>query len=77
MYLTFFFAEAMYVLINFLSALALVFVLEGLMPFGFPKRWKHLLSKVIIQDERILRIIGLLSMLAGVILLTIVHQFAE
>ncbi|WP_131781120.1 DUF2065 domain-containing protein [Legionella gresilensis] len=64
-------------LINFLSALALVLVFEGLMPFGFPQRWKRLLSKVIIQDEKVLRITGLFSMLAGVILLTIIHQFAE
>ncbi|WED43430.1 DUF2065 domain-containing protein [Legionella cardiaca] len=64
-------------IINFLSALALVLVFEGLMPFTSPVKWKELLRKIIGQDERVLRITGLFSMLVGVILLTIVHQFAE
>ncbi|KTD23185.1 DUF2065 domain-containing protein [Legionella londiniensis] len=64
-------------LINFLSALALVFVFEGIMPFAFPEKWKKFLLGITLQDEKILRITGFFSMLAGVILLTIVHQFAE
>lgn len=63
-------------IINFFSALALVFVLEGLMPFSSPARLKRLLRKIIEQDEKIMRITGFFSMLVGVILLTIVHQFA-
>lgn len=63
--------------VNFLSALALVFVFEGLMPFAAPKRLKRLLRKIIEQDEKVMRITGFLSMLVGVIVLTIVHQFAE
>lgn len=63
--------------VNFLSALALVLVIEGLMPFGFPRRWKELLRKIIDQDDTVLRITGFFSMLVGVVLLTIVHQFAE
>jgi uncharacterized protein YjeT (DUF2065 family) len=65
------------VLINFLSALALVFVLEGMMPFAFPSVWKKLLLKVISQNEKVLRVSGFLSMMFGVVLLTIVHQFVE
>lgn len=64
-------------IINFLSAIALVFVVEGLMPFAAPLRLKRLLRKIIEQDERVMRITGFFSMLAGVILLTVVHQFAE
>ena len=64
-------------IVNFLSALALVLVLEGLMPFGFPERWKKLLEKIIKQDEKVLRVSGFISMLVGVILLTVIHQFAE
>lgn len=64
-------------LINFLSALALVFVFEGLMPFASPNRLKRALRKIIEQDEKIMRMIGFFSMLMGVILLTIVHQFAK
>ena len=64
-------------LISFLSALALVFVIEGLMPFAAPERWKRLLLKIIKQDDTVLRVSGFISMLVGVILLTIIHQFAE
>ncbi len=64
-------------LISFLSACALVFVLEGMIPFIMPQQWKKLLQRVIHQDERVLRISGFFSMLVGVILLTIVHQFAN
>lgn len=63
--------------IDFLSAVALVFVLEGIMPFALPEHWKKLLRKNIAQDERVLRISGFFSMFVGVILLTIVHQFVE
>lgn len=63
-------------IVNFLSALALVFVLEGIMPFACSDRWKKMLFKVIEQDDKVLRISGFISMLAGVILLTVVHQFA-
>lgn len=64
-------------LINFLSACALVFVLEGIIPFSMPQQWKRLLQRIVEQDDRILRISGFFSMLVGVILLTIVHQFAN
>lgn len=72
-----FLLEVLFVIINFLSAIALVFVFEGLMPFSSPSRWQKLLRKIIEQDEKILRITGFFSMLVGVILLTVVHQFAE
>ncbi|KTD14448.1 DUF2065 domain-containing protein [Legionella israelensis] len=64
-------------IINFLSALALVLVLEGLMPFASPERWRSLLRKIIEQDEKTLRIAGFFSMLVGVALLTIIHQFSD
>ena len=64
-------------IVNFLSALALVFVFEGLMPFISPERWKKLLRKIIEQDKKVLRITGFFSMLVGVIVLSVVHQFAE
>ncbi len=64
-------------LINFLSALALVFVIEGLMPFAAPGRWKRLLLQIIARDDTVLRVSGFISMLMGVILLTIIRQFAE
>ncbi|WP_242602000.1 DUF2065 domain-containing protein [Legionella yabuuchiae] len=67
----------MFVLVNFLSALALVLVLEGIMPFASPSTWKKLIVKVVTTENRLVRISGFFSMMVGVILLTIIHQFAE
>ncbi len=64
-------------MINFLAAIALVFIFEGIFPFLSPDRWKRLLQKVIQQDDKVLRIFGFVSMLVGVILLTLMHQFSE
>lgn len=64
-------------MINFLSALALVFVFEGLMPFASPERWKRLLLRIVSQDDRTLRVLGFISMLFGVFVLSIVHQFTD
>lgn len=64
-------------LINFFSAFALVLVFEGLMPFASPQYWRSLLLKIIAQDDKRLRLIGLFCMLAGVLLLSVVHQFVE
>ena len=72
-----FLLEMLVLWVNFFSALALVFVLEGIMPFAFPVAWKKLLFKVITQNEKALRVTGFLSMMVGVILLSIVQQFAE
>jgi uncharacterized protein YjeT (DUF2065 family) len=65
-----------FMIINFLSACALVFVLEGMIPFALPEQWKKLLVRVIKQDNNVLRISGLFSMLVGIVFLTIIHQFA-
>ncbi|MGQ3890493.1 DUF2065 domain-containing protein [Legionella sp. CNM-4043-24] len=64
-------------LVNFLSALALVMVLEGLMPFASPQRWKQVIRRILEQSDRRLRMIGFFSMSVGVVILTIIHQFAE
>ena len=53
-------------------ALALVLVLEGLGPFLAPARWRETLARVSSLDERVLRTIGLLMMVTGLVVL----QFA-
>lgn len=63
--------------IDFLSAIALVFILEGIMPFAQTARWRKLLKMALEQDNRVLRTYGFFSMLAGVVLLTVVHQLIE
>lgn len=54
---------------EFFSAVALVLVFEGLMPFVRPNAWRSFVAKIVSQPDQSLRTMGLLSMLAGVFLL--------
>ena len=54
-------------------AIALVFVLEGLLPFISPGRWREMIALAGQMDDRTIRAIGLGSMLCGVLLLYLVH----
>ena len=53
-------------------ALCLMLVLEGIIPFLYPARWRNLVVRLAIVSDRQLRIMGLVSMLVGVGLLYIV-----
>lgn len=55
------------------AALALLLVLEGILPFLSPDGMRRLLQNVSQVDNRSLRISGLVSMLAGVGLLYLVR----
>ncbi len=55
------------------AALALVLVIEGMLPFLSPRRMREAMLAIARMDDRTLRITGLLSMLAGVGLLYLVH----
>ncbi len=54
-------------------AFCLMLVLEGLLPFAAPRRWKAMLIAVSQADDRQLRLAGLTSMLVGVILLYLIN----
>lgn len=54
---------------DLLSALALVLVIEGIMPFISPKSWRNTMLQAAQLPDSNLRIIGIVSMLLGVILL--------
>ncbi len=53
-------------------AVCLMLVLEGILPFLYPNRWRHLVAKLAIIDDRQLRMIGLVSMLTGAGLLYLI-----
>jgi hypothetical protein len=55
------------------AAFALYLVLEGLMPFANPGAMKRALAQLSQLDERTLRIVGLVSMIAGSVLLYVVR----
>jgi len=52
-----------------LHALGLVMVIEGMLPFAAPSQWRRMLFTIAQMQARSLRILGFLSMAAGVALL--------
>ena len=56
------------------AAFALYLVLEGLVPFANPGGMKRALLRISELDERTLRRVGLVSMIAGLVLLYVVRR---
>ncbi len=58
---------------DFLTALALYLVLEGMLPFVSPEGWRRSMRLIVELSARQLRVFGLVSMLAGLVLLMFVR----
>ncbi len=56
---------------TFLTALALVLIIEGLLPFFSPKGWRGVFEKVLKFSDGQIRFYGLVSMLLGLLILLI------
>lgn len=56
-----------------LIAFALLLVIEGIMPFLNPASLRRTLAALTALDDRVVRGIGLTSMIAGVVLLYVVR----
>lgn len=54
---------------DFLAAIALVLVFEGIMPFLSPPTLKRTMATIISLDDRTLRAGGLVAMVVGAMLL--------
>ena len=54
---------------SLLVAIALVLVLEGIIPFLYPAKWRNLVATLAVVSDKQLRVIGLVSMVFGLILL--------
>jgi uncharacterized protein YjeT (DUF2065 family) len=54
-------------------AIALVFIVEGMLPFISPNRWRTMLAMAEQMDDRMIRGVGLGCMLFGVVILYLVH----
>ncbi|MGA3281670.1 MAG: DUF2065 domain-containing protein [Smithella sp.] len=54
---------------DFLCVLGMVFVIEGIPYFVFPKKLKIYLIKITTMHDSILRFLGISAMIAGLILL--------
>ena len=56
-----------------LSALALMLVFEGLLPFLSPTRWRQVFERAVRMSDGQIRFLGLSCMLAGMLLLALWH----
>jgi len=56
-----------------MSALALVLVIEGIMPFISPKGWRDTMLQASQLEDKTLRTIGFVSMLIGAVLLYVMR----
>ena len=58
---------------HIIPALALVLVIEGMLPFLSPKSWRDAMSQAAQLPDGVLRSLGFVSMMAGVIILYFVQ----
>ena len=59
---------------DFCAAMALVLVIEGMLPFLKPETWRRTIGRIADQSNQALRVMGLMSMLLGVVLLYVIRQ---
>ena len=57
-----------------LTAVALVFVNEGMLPFVRPERYRQLVAQIVSLSDNQLRNFGLAAMIAGLLLLFMVRS---
>jgi len=55
-----------------LMAFGLMLVLEGLMPLAAPRAWRETFRRMVELKDGQLRFVGLISVMAGLLLLTLV-----
>ena len=58
---------------NLLAAIALMLVIEGILPFVSPALWRETFRKMIELSDGQLRFVGLGSMLGGLLMLLLVR----
>lgn len=58
---------------DLLTALALMLVLEGILPFASPQKFRDMMRMVGEMDNKALRQGGMFTMLAGLVLLYLVR----
>lgn len=58
---------------DLLTALALVLIIEGLLPLVAPAAWQRAMQEISKYNPRVIRIGGIISMLSGAVLLQFLH----
>lgn len=62
-------------LLLFITAVGLLFVFEGILPFLSPHFWRRLMQQMLTQSDHALRIMGFVSMLVGLAIVSIARDF--
>ena len=57
-----------------LTALALVLVIEGLLPFAAPNRYRQMVAQIVGLSDNHIRTVGLVVIVVGLVLLYIVRS---
>jgi hypothetical protein len=55
------------------AAIALMLVIEGILPFTAPRVWREVFTKMIAMSDGQIRFAGLTSMMVGLIILFLVN----
>ena len=58
---------------DLLTALALVLIIEGLLPLLAPAAWQRPMQEISKYNPKVIRIGGIISMLSGAVLLQFLH----
>lgn len=58
---------------SLLVAGCLMLIVEGIMPFLYPQRWRRMVTVLAQMNDGRMRALGLGSMLLGLVLLLLVH----
>lgn len=62
------------VLNEILTAFALVLIIEGLLPFASPGRYRQMVAQLVMLGDNHIRTVGLVIIVIGLVLLYVVRQ---
>ncbi|MBU0456079.1 MAG: DUF2065 domain-containing protein [Pseudomonadota bacterium] len=59
---------------EFIAAIGLVFIFEGILPFVAPRVWRKMVVFVALHRDKVLRLYGFNAMLIGLAIFLFAHQ---
>lgn len=62
--------------ISWIVALGLMLLLEGILPFLWPKQWRATFNRIIALSDGQIRFLGLIALLCGAAVLALVQSFS-
>jgi uncharacterized protein YjeT (DUF2065 family) len=60
--------------VEILTAVALVLVIEGLLPFAAPSRYRQMVAEIVRLGDNPIRTVGLVLIVVGLVMLFVVRQ---